>query len=67
MQALVKKGEVWEPEDDDGDFEIENEYILTGVGGGSPDCVPLEVIKPVRHGIDSMNIGKVRCLQLCCL
>lgn len=59
MQALVKKGEDWEPEDDDEDFEIKSQYFLTGVGDGSPDCLPLENIRPARHGIDSISITNV--------
>lgn len=59
VQALVKKGEGWEPEDDDEDFEIESEFFLTGIGDGSPDVVPLGNIEPARHGIDSINIANV--------
>ena len=60
MQALVRKTEGWEPEDDDEDFEIKSGYFLTGVGDGSPDYVPLEDIKPARHGIDSISIASFR-------
>lgn len=59
VQALVKKGEGWEPEDDDEDFERESEFFLTGVGDGSPDFAPLENIKPARHGIDNIWIANV--------
>ncbi len=67
VQALVKKREGWEPEDDDEDFEIKSEYFLTGVGHGSPDSIPLENIRPARHGIDSVIIANVRCLLTSCL
>ena len=61
VQVLVKKGKAWEPEDDDQDFEIESELLLTGVGDGSPDDGPLKDIKPARHGINSTHIANVRC------
>ena len=67
VQALVKKREAWEPEDDDEHFEIKSEYFLTGVGHGSPDSIPLENIRPARHGIDSMIIANVCCLLTSCL
>lgn len=67
MQVLVKKREGWEPEDDDEDFEIKSEYFWTGVGDGSPDYVPLEDIKPGRHGVDRILIENVRCLWTSCL
>ena len=59
VQVLVKKRESWEPEDDDEDFEIKSEYFLTGIGDGSPDCVPLEDLRPARHGIESIHIANV--------
>ena len=59
VQVLVKKREGWEPEDDDEDFEIKSEYFLTGIGDGSPDCVPLEDLRPARHGIESIHIANV--------
>ena len=50
------KGIDWTPEDDDEDFEVEGRHFLTGIGDGSPDCAPLEIIDPVRHGIDNVFI-----------
>ena len=59
VQTLAKKGEDWQPEGDDEDFEIESQFFLTGVGDKSPDTGPLQRIRPARHGIFSITIGNV--------
>ena len=61
VQALAKKGEGWQPEADDENFEVESRFFLTGIGDGSPDYGPLEGLKPARHGISSISISNVSC------
>lgn len=57
VQALILKDAEWTPEPDDQDFELEGGYFLSGVGDGSPDEAPLEDLKAVRHGADSVWIS----------
>ena len=59
VQALAEKEEGWQPEADDESFEVESQFVLTGVGDGSPDSSPLQGIRPARHGISSVWIGNV--------
>ena len=59
VQALAKKEEGWQPEADDENFEVESPFFLTGVGDGSPDSVPLQGIRPARHGNSSIWIANV--------
>jgi hypothetical protein len=49
IQCLLMKTIDWKPEPDDQDFELDGRVFLTGVGDGSPDMAPLEIISPVRH------------------
>ena len=59
LQALVKKGQGWEPEDDDEDFEIEGELYLSGISERGPERAWAENIRPARHGYDIMFIDNV--------
>ncbi len=57
IQCLLKKGDDWQPEPDDQDFELKSNYFLTGIGDGSPDEEPLMDIDPVRHGADELLLA----------
>lgn len=59
VQALAVKGEDWQPEADDENFELESHFLLTGVGDGSPGDRPLQGLKPARHGISRIFIENV--------
>ena len=61
VQALKKKGEGWQPEADDEDFEVESHFFLTGIGDGGPDPGPVQGLTPARHGISEVLIGNVSC------
>ena len=45
------------PEDDDQDIELEGDYFVSGVDEWSPYTNPLEDIKTVRHGVESICIS----------
>ena len=63
VQCLVEKDADWMPEDDDQDFELEGHYFLSGIGDGAPDISILDVIKPVRHGAESIYISNTVCFS----
>ena len=67
VQALEKKGEGWQPEADDEDFEVESQFFLTGIGDGGPDPGSVQGFTPARHGISEASIGNVSYHSIFCL
>ncbi|KAI9702960.1 MAG: hypothetical protein M1836_008174 [Candelina mexicana] len=59
VQCLVKKEKGWREQKKNENWKMKGGYLLTGVEDGSPDEAPLEGIKPVRHGVDSIFIGNL--------
>tara|TARA_R110002060_G_scaffold70406_3_gene78973 strand:- start:74 stop:310 length:237 start_codon:yes stop_codon:yes gene_type:complete len=56
---MIKKGEDWEVESDDQEFEKASNYFLTGVSDGSPDEAPAMDLKPVRHGVEEVWVSNI--------
>jgi len=59
LQCMIKKGEDWEVESDDQEFEKASNYFLTGVSDGSPDEAPAMDLKPVRHGVEEVWVSNI--------
>ncbi|PVH82594.1 hypothetical protein DL98DRAFT_586197 [Cadophora sp. DSE1049] len=59
LQCMIKKGEEWEVESDDQEFEKTSNYFLTGVSDGSPDEAPAMDLKPVRHGVEEIWVSNI--------
>ena len=59
LQCMIKKGEDWEVESDDQEFEKASNYFLTGVSDGSPDEALAMDLKPVRHGVEEVWVSNI--------
>ncbi|KAK2747219.1 hypothetical protein FQN55_005214 [Onygenales sp. PD_40] len=57
VMALLRKPSDWRPEPSDQDFELTSNYFLSGVGDGSPDGDPLQILENKRHGVENVRIS----------
>lgn len=63
LQCLVRKGSNWRPEPDDQDFELQNNYFLTGISDHMPSRdIDSPKLIPARHGVDRAQADDIPCI-----